>query len=283
MTTAAKIITGAVLAAGAGWTLVQNRQLMISRIDLTLKGLPEAFEGKKILHLSDLHKKRYGDGFSNLINSCAFLEPDYIFFTGDLFSRDETNLEPKLVLMQRLMRLAPVYYIMGNHEADAPERADCLNEALAKSGVHVLLNAKEPVFEGESHITVAGTALPRECYCTEDGSHRKARPVTPELLTELLGQADSEAPTLLLSHTPMPLKAYSDWGADAVFSGHVHGGVIRLPFIGGLLSPERRFFPKYTRGLYSCGDTQMIVSAGLGKFRLNNPAQLILATLHKAD
>lgn len=274
-------MTAAALVAATGWTLVQNRQLMISRYDLPVKGLPEDFEGKRILHLSDLHRKRYGDDFSNLINSCAFLEPDYIFFTGDLFSRDETNLEPKLVLMQRLMRLAPVYYIMGNHEADAPERADCLNEALAADGVHVLLNTTEPIFAGESRINIAGTALPPQCYRNENGGHRGTMQVTPELLAGLLGPADAGVPTLLLSHTPFPLKAYALWGADAVFAGHVHGGVIRLPLIGGLLSPERRFFPRYTRGVYKYGDTRMVVSAGLGKFRLNNPAQIILATLTK--
>lgn len=111
----AKLGISALTLTAAGWTLVQNRMLSIQKLSVSVKGLPTGFEGKKILHLSDLHKKRYGDGFNNLINSCAFLDPDYIFFTGDIFSRDETDLTPKLVLMQRLMRLAPVYYIVGNH------------------------------------------------------------------------------------------------------------------------------------------------------------------------
>lgn len=282
MTTGAKIITAVIAAAAAGWTLVQNRQLITSRYELTIPGLPEEFEGKKILHISDLHRKRFGDGFSNLLNSCAFLEPDYIFFTGDLFSRDEINLEPKLVLMQRLLKIAPVWYILGNHEADAPEKAQELCARLTEAGVHVLINSQEKLWEGDKYITVAGTALPSDCYRSETGSHHRVRPVTTELLAALLGEPDRSAPVLLLSHTPFPFREYAAWGADAVFSGHVHGGVVRLPFIGGILSPERRFFPRYTRGVYKRFGSQLVVSAGLGKFRLNNPAQIILVTLHGA-
>ncbi len=283
MKIAAKILIGAAAAAGAGWTLVQNRQLMTSKYELEMKGLPAGFEGKRILLLSDLHKKRYGEGFSNLINSCAFLEPDLIFFTGDLFSRDEINLKPKLVLMQRLLKIAPVYYILGNHETDAPKRSEKLIADLRAEGVCVLRNESTEISFGEDSITLWGLELPRECYRSDSSLYRKLRPVTAELVEELLGRPDPDRKNFLLAHTPLPLKAYSEWGADAVFSGHVHGGVVRLPLIGGILSPERRFFPKYTRGLYSYNDTKLVLSAGLGKFRLNNPSQIILVTLKCAD
>lgn len=283
-----KAAIGAAVLAAAGWVLVQNRMLVTDELTLTVPDLPEAFDGKRILHISDLHKKRYGEGFNNLINSCAFLKPDLIFFTGDLFSRDERNLEPKLVLMRRLMKIGPVYYVTGNHEADAPDCANALNSALSKEGVHVLLGRSERIYEGEAFITVTGAALPKEHYRSEKG-YSQRQEVTPGLMRDLVGEPDHGSVNFLLVHDPLPFEAYAEWGADVTFAGHVHGGVIRLPFIGGLLSPERRFFPKYSKGLYRLGKAQMIVSAGLGKFRLCNPSQLILVTLkrglvvHNAD
>lgn len=274
----AKLGISALTLTAAGWTLVQNRMLSIQKLSVSVKGLPTGFEGKKILHLSDLHKKRYGDGFNNLINSCAFLDPDYIFFTGDIFSRDETDLTPKLVLMQRLMRLAPVYYIVGNHETDVPDRRDALCEALREAGVHVLINSHERIYEGDEYINIYGAALPASHYRCKEGFKNRT-PVTPALMNELLGRPEKGCVNLLLSHDPLPFKAYSRWGADLTFSGHVHGGVIRFPVIGGVLSPERRFFPKYSKGQYRLGDSQLIVSAGLGKFRLMNPSHILLVTL----
>lgn len=278
----AKIGIGIGAAAGAGWVLIQNRALTTDEYDVVIPGLPMSFHGKRILHLSDLHKKRYGDGFNNLINSCGFLEPDYIFFTGDLFSRDETELAPKLVLMERLMKIAPVYYILGNHEEDAPLRAKVLCEALKKAGVKVLINRSERIYAGDEHITVTGAALPKEHYRSEKGGYKTRLRITGELMRELAGKPEEDTVNILLSHDPLPFKAYAAWGADLVFAGHVHGGVIRLPGLGGLLSPERRFFPKYTKGVYRLGDAQMVVSAGLGKFRIMNPSQIVLVTLKRA-
>ena len=91
----------------------------------------------------------------------------------------------------------------------------------------------------------------------------------------------------MLSHTPLAFRAYADWGADVTFSGHCHGGVIRLPFIGGILSPERKFFPRYTKGIYELdaeqGLAKLAVTAGLGKFRLNNPSEIMICTLVRQE
>lgn len=275
-----KLGIGLSSAVVAGWVLVQNRMLTTDKLTVAVPDLPKAFDGKKILHISDLHTKRYGEGFNNLINSCKFLEPDYVFFTGDLFSRTEKNLEPKLVLMRRLLKLGSVYYCMGNHECDAPDKANALNAALAKEGVHVLVNSTRRIYEDGEYISVTGVSLPKDHYRSDSGFSHLTE-VTPKLMRRLVGRPDRSSVTLLLAHDPLPFEAYAEWGADVTFSGHVHGGVIRLPLIGGLLSPERKFFPKYSKGLYRLGRSQMIVSAGLGKFRLNNPSQLILVTLRR--
>ena len=267
------------VAAFSAYCLVQNRALEADHYTVKCNKLPPSFEGVKILHLSDLHKKRYGDDFNNLINTCGFCDADYIFFTGDLFSRTEEDLKPKLVLMRRLMKLAPVYYVMGNHETDADEKSSALNCKLEEIGVHVLRNTHERIYRGNEYINLYGAELPLECYRADGRGYRGLKSVDVKLLDKLMGTPDPEKCCVLLSHSPFPFKAYAEWGADIVFSGHCHGGVIRLPIVGGLLSPERKFFPEYTRGLYKRYGSTMVVSAGLGKFRLNNPSQLICATL----
>ncbi|WP_164489109.1 metallophosphoesterase [Ruminococcus sp. Marseille-P6503] len=269
-----------IAAALSAYCFVQNRLLTVDNYKVECKNLPQSFEGVKILHISDLHKKRYGDGFNNLINVCQVCDPDYIFFTGDLFSRSEENLTPKLVLMRRLMKLAPVYYVMGNHETDAAVKSEALNYKLEAEGVHILRNSYERIYRGGDYINIYGAELSMDYYRSADGiGYRGLKKADREALQRLMGEPDHEKCCILLAHNPFPFREYAEWGADLVFSGHCHGGVIRLPIAGGLLSPERRFFPEYTKGVYEGYGSCMVVSAGLGKFRLNNPSQLICAYL----
>ena len=270
-----------------GYTLISNRQLRVNNYTLRADKLPKGFVGKKILLLADLHKKRYGDNFNNLVNSCIAAEPDLIFFAGDLYSRDETDMIPKLALMKRLKHIAPTYYIFGNHEPDNIDNAEALALKLSESGVHVLRNTMEQIKIGNEHINIYGTQLPQRFYRNEDFSHRGLPKLTAEELTRLLGEPNKDECNFLLSHTPLAFSAYAQWGADVTFSGHCHGGVIRLPFIGGILSPERKFFPRYTKGIYemktSRGVSRLAVTAGLGKFRLNNPSEIMICTLERQE
>ena len=267
--------------------LISNRQLRVNEYELKVSKLPENFVGKKILLLADLHKKRYGDNFNNLVNSCIAAEPDFIFFAGDLYSRDETDMIPKLALMKRLKHIAPTYYIFGNHETDNMDNAEALALKLTECGVHVLRNNMEQIKIGEDHINIYGTQLPQRFYRNEDFSHHDLPRLTKYELTKLLGEPDKSECNFLLSHTPLAFRAYADWGADVTFSGHCHGGVIRLPFIGGILSPERKFFPRYTKGIYELnaeqGLAKLAVTAGLGKFRLNNPSEIMICTLERQE
>ena len=270
-----------------GYMLISNRQLRVNKYELKVSKLPKNIVGKKILLLADLHKKRYGDNFNNLVNSCIAAEPDFIFFAGDLYSRDETDMIPKLALMKRLKHIAPTYYIFGNHETDNMDNAEALALKLTECGVHVLRNAMEQIKIGEDHINIYGTQLSQRFYRNEDFSHHDLPRLTKYELTKLLGEPDKSECNFLLSHTPLAFRAYADWGADVTFSGHCHGGVIRLPFIGGILSPERKFFPRYTKGIYELnaeqGLAKLAVTAGLGKFRLNNPSEIMICTLERQE
>lgn len=151
-----------------GYMLISNRQLRVNKYELKVSKLPKNFVGKKILLLADLHKKRYGDNFNNLVNSCIAAEPDFIFFAGDLYSRDETDMIPKLALMKRLKHIAPTYYIFGNHETDNMDNAEALALKLTECGVHILRNNMEQIKIGEDHINIYGTQLPQRFYRNED-------------------------------------------------------------------------------------------------------------------
>lgn len=280
-----KIAVRSAAIVAAGWFLVENRQLKVSEYKVSCPKLPESFDGKKILLLSDLHKKRYGDNFNNLMNSVIAAEPDYIFFAGDLYSKDEKDMTPKLALMRRLNNTAPLYYVLGNHEIRNMDNCEALCCKLEKIGVNVLRNEKFRLYCGNDFVNIYGTQLPISCYINRDGSYRNLRQITPEYMEKLLGKADKSSCNILISHNPFFFESYAKWGADMVFSGHCHGGIIRLPFIGGILSPERIFFPKYTKGVYTSENkvSKMILTAGLGKFRVNNPSEIVVCTLERWD
>jgi len=134
----------------------------VNKYELKVSKLPKNFVGKKILLLADLHKKRYGDNFNNLVNSCIAAEPDFIFFAGDLYGRDETDMIPKLALMKRLKHIAPTYYIFGNHETDNMDNAEALALKLTECGVHILRNNMEQIKIGEDpHPYIRHSASPK--------------------------------------------------------------------------------------------------------------------------
>ena len=260
-----------------------NRRLDTTEYTIKSDRLPDAFSGKKILHLSDLHQERFGENYSILVDACRAVKPDYIFFTGDLYSRQEKSISDKPLLMKLLKELAPVYYIPGNHEVETPERAEALYYKLEQAGVHILRNSQARLFVGEEYINVYGLEVERKYYKNDDGRYRNLPEMKVRDVGNALGKAEKVRFNMLLAHTPFPFEAYAEWGADLTFSGHCHGGIVRLPLLGGILSPERKFFPKYTKGVYSCNKyankAKMIVSAGLGKFRLFNPAEIVVVTL----
>ena len=281
-----KTVSGLLAAlVGAGYFLINNREIALTKRELECAKLPVSFDGKKILVLSDLHKKRYGDNFNNIMGFCEAQSPDYIFFLGDLFSRDETDMKPKAAFMARLRSIAPTYYIVGNHELFQPECLQALCVKLGSLGVTVLRNGKATLSKGSDSIDLYGLQLPLRYYINSDWSYWNLPVPSVEYLQKRLGTPDPDRCSFLLAHDPFFFESYAQWGADVTFSGHCHGGIIRLPLIGGLLSPERKFFPRYTKGIYNSKafgtDRKLVVTAGLGKFRLNNPSEILVCTLRK--
>lgn len=240
----------------------------------------------RIAQVSDVHFSRSTGHDRNLeiiqelCESMQFLRPDVIAVTGDLVSRSTgpETLVDAVKCLRELKQYAPVLYTFGNHETDlTAEKLQKLTKA-AQSAEITLLNNRTVSFGGANF---SGFVLPQTCYQNPHGGYSNLRECNVNDLYAALGIREKTA-TVLLAHSPMGLPAYAQWGADVVLSGHVHGGIVRMPVLGGILSPERKFFPEYTKGQYRSMQTEMIVSAGIGKLRFGNPAEVVCVDLVNA-
>lgn len=236
----------------------------------------------RIVQLSDLHKKCFGPENQELSEIVASQKPDAVFITGDMVSRSMTDINNLKPLLKNLSSTAPVYYSLGNHETDMKTVNPALHAELMRciSENCILLDNRTEFIKGEGvTLQISGLTVYQECY-KKDGHYRNLRKINADDVKTLLKtEPDPDCISILLAHNPNFLDAYAEYGSDLILSGHVHGGCIRLPFIGGLLSPERKFFPKYDSGEYKKGNSSMLVSCGLGKFRLFNPSEITVINL----
>lgn len=235
------------------------------------------------VQISDIHKKTFGTNDIDIINTVNKLNPDIILLTGDIVSRDITDIDNFKQFISGLLNTAPVYFVYGNHEKDI-EKINIsvyrqITEFLKESGVHILDNS---VCRLHEKIYLYGITIPSDCY-KKNGKYKNLRKISCKDINRLIGTSSSEY-NILMAHNPLFFDSYSEWGADLTVSGHVHGGIVRLPFIKGLLSPERKLFPRYTSGLYKknvMGKIRnMIVSRGLGKLRIFNSPEIIFLSLY---
>ncbi|MBD5117814.1 MAG: metallophosphoesterase [Clostridiales bacterium] len=267
----------AVLALG-GWAWFQWQcwGLQVTHTEAALDGLPTEFDGYKIVHLSDLHGHEYGEGSEKLLARVAEQGPDLIVVTGDLIDQ-ESQLQMIPALAKGLAAIAPTYYVTGNHEWGlGTGTVKELKNLLSQCGVIPLSNQYEVLEREGARIVLAGV----------DDPNGYADQTTPE---ELYARIENNAPglfTLLLAHRNDRFGQYADAGYDFVMSGHGHGGIVRLPFVGGLVGTNRQFFPKWTSGIYTLGDSTLFVSRGLGNntvpfqgFRVFNRPELAVVTL----
>ena len=258
------------------WTAWGNTALELNTYTISSRELPDAFDGYRIAQVSDLHNAEFGEGNQRLLNMLREAEPDMIAITGDLIDSRKTNVAIALAFAKEAVKIAPCYYVSGNHEARVSEYQD-LKTGLETAGVTVLDDAQVKIDASGKSITVIGVNDPSFSadYLTGDAA------VIDQKLTELA--AEDAGFTILLSHRPELFNTYVSHDMDLVLSGHVHGGQFRLPLIGGLVAPNQGLFPKYDAGLYSEGDTNMIVSRGLGNsilpFRFNNRPEVVLIEL----
>lgn len=250
-----------------------NARLIVNEYPLFFTKLPDAFDGYRIAQLSDIHGAVFGGSNAALLDAVKNTKPDIIVITGDLYDGGDemVTIEP---LVRGLTSIAPVYFITGNHEWDSDNLRELL-KMLDKNGVTVLRNDYKRLRIRDDTIILAGIDDP-------NGPEDMKKP--EELISEIR-QKEGDPFIILLAHRNNYLDRFSQLGIDLVLCGHAHGGLIRLPFIGGLIGPSRELFPKYTSGVYIEGRTKMLVSRGIGNQTgfprfLNNP-QIPVAILRK--
>ena len=272
--TAVLLVLTALLAAG--FLLWGNCSLQTTETALVSPALPPAFDGLRIVELADLHGRVFGRGSRRLLAAVRRAEPDLICIDGDLFD-EHTDLAMLPPLLRGLCAIAPVYYVTGNHEWRVPGLRGILAQMRA-CGVTVLQDDWRVLRRGEDALIVAGTDDP--CGPAE-------RKTPAELIADIRAEAGEAAFLLLLTHRNDQLPQWSALVVQAVLAGHCHGGVVRLPFVGGLFGTDRRLFPAWDAGLYRQGETALYVSRGLGytnvHFRLFNRPEVAVIVLRRGS
>ena len=272
--TAVLLVLTALLAAG--FLLWGNCSLQTTETALVSPALPPAFDGLRIVELADLHGRVFGRGSRRLLAAVRRAEPDLICIDGDLFD-EHTDLAMLPPLLRGLCAIAPVYYVTGNHEWRVPGLRGILAQMRA-CGVTVLQDDWRVLRRGEDALIVAGTDDP--CGPAE-------RKTPAELIADIRAEAGEAAFLLLLAHRNDQLPQWSALGVQAVLAGHCHGGVVRLPFVGGRFGTDRRLVPAWDAGLYRQGETAMYVSRGLGytnvHFRLFNRPEVAVIVLRRGS
>lgn len=271
-------VVASLLIALVIWTVWGNTALELNTYTVSSGRLPEAFDGYRIAHISDLHNTEMGKDNDKLLNMLREAKPDIIAITGDLIDSRNTDIEIALQFVEEAVKIAPCYYVTGNHEARVYEYFDDLKNGLTELGIIILEDERVDLDKNSETITLIGINDPsfKSDYLFGD-----SETVVETHLQELMNESYSF--TLLLSHRPELFEIYVNNEVDLVLSGHAHGGQFRLPFVGGLVAPNQGLFPKYDAGLYTEENTNMIVSRGIGNsilpFRFNNRPEVILIEL----
>lgn len=269
------LIILALIAAAAAFLIKDSRDdLEISRYEVKSQKLPESFDGFKIVQLSDLHGAEFGEDGMGLVEKVKELEPDIIALTGD-FVTDEGDLAAVEKLAARLVKLCPVYFISGNHEFGSGLAVKVRN-ILERAGVKYLSNEYLTISRGEDEILLGGVEDPL-AY---------ADMLSPDELAQKMNDAAPDAFKILLGHRNYWMTEYPELPVDLIFCGHAHGGLIRIPGVGGLIGTDRRLFPDFDAGEYNNGRYTLIVSRGLGNSvsipRVFNRPEIVCVELTRA-
>lgn len=255
----------------------------ITHYDIHSNKLNGLEQERKILFLTDLHNNCYGKCNKKLISAIQKEQPDMILIGGDmLVGKPDISQKVALEFVKQLGAICPVYYANGNHEQRMklyPEVFGTVyqeyKEELAAEGIYFLENDHVNMNWDKVEVQLHGLEIPAECY-----KKFQKTTLSTQQVNACIGQADASKYQIVLAHNPVFADTYKEWGADLILSGHLHGGVVRIPGMGGIITPQFRLFPKYS-GEYTRKDgTAIVVSRGLGthtiKIRFLNPAEIVV-------
>ncbi|NLC67046.1 MAG: metallophosphoesterase [Clostridium sp.] len=256
------------------WLVWTNINITTTHIEIENKKIPSGFDDFKIAQVSDLHNYQWSE---KLIRKINMESPDIIAITGDLVDSSKTDFDVALQFIQDTNKIAPIYYVTGNHEAWL-EDYSVLKEQLEKLNVNMMDDRSLFIEKDSNKIQILGVQDPDFVERMNSGNIQGeiVRIKTSEILNK-------DYFNIVLSHRPEHFEEYVKVGADLVLTGHAHGGQVRIPFFGGLVAPNQGFFPEYTEGIYNKKNTDMIVSRGLGNsiipIRINNTPELVIIKL----
>lgn len=243
-----------------------HSNLKITSYHYTSSKIPIEFNNFKIIHISDLHNKNFGKKQSLLINKIKNEKPDLIVFTGDMIDGTHTDISNVAALLDGISGLCPIYAVNGNHEEDNIATYNTLLEYYKTYHVNLLENSSATITINHSSIYLYG--LNYYGYIPFSLEH--------------LPVADTNKFNILLQHATNYFDELSTKGYDLMLSGHAHGGIIRLPFVGGVIANDGSLFPKYDFGMFHVNNCTMISSCGLGDARIPrvfNPPEIVAITL----
>lgn len=237
--------------------------------------------------IADLHGYCYGKNNGRLLQSIAKASPDLILIAGDMVvSKNHKTYDTALSVLAELKKMAPVYYALGNHEQRVSEPASAYydmykeyEKKVTELGICILENQ---TVNFSKEVKISGLKIPLSCY-----RKGKSVPLPKGFLIQNLGEMPQEQYHILLAHNPVFAQEYADWGADLSVCGHYHGGLLRIPGVGSLISPQFKLFPKYDGGNYAFGTKRVVVSRGLGThtfhIRIFNRAELVVIRIKPQD
>lgn len=275
-----KLIELAGVALLSTQLFVDNTLIQVSKYEIKSNKIPKEFNKFKIVHLSDFHSYGFGKDNLKIIKKIDDEIPDIIVMTGDMVNKYDRNFAKFLNLAEALSNKYKIYYIVGNHEVRLRKKdLDFVLKSLQKFGIKILTDKKVTIVRRKEHINIYGIHIPLSYYKIIN------KPTNvEEVISKKLSKCKDDEYNILLAHNPLYFETYSKQNVDLILSGHVHGGMIRLPFVGAVLSPERKFFPKYSSGVYELDNKKLLVSRGLGHsrngIRLFNKREVVSITLY---
>ncbi|SDB47036.1 hypothetical protein SAMN02910298_02368 [Pseudobutyrivibrio sp. YE44] len=240
--------------------------LVTTNYDLSFSTLPEQFDGYKIVQISDFHCKEFGYNEDAFIKEVKQANPDLILFTGDIVD-EEHPIDNARLIIEGLRDVAPMYYVTGNHEYYDGAPYDAFKDLCVDNDVKILDNETVDIEKNGAVIKLSGLDY-------MDSTRG---------IKEDLGYADSKYFNILMYHDAAKFVYLSEFGYDLVFTGHIHGGLVRIPFVGGLFASDYTFFPNFDKGIFKDKRSVMVESAGLGDARVprwNNPREIVVVKLH---
>ena len=259
------------------WALIENKALKVTEYTVDCSSNPE-LSGFTIVQISDLHNERFGESQQKILQMVEKCKPDIIAITGDFIDCRNPNVDIAMEFVEGAVKIAPVYYVPGNHESWVLTEYEELCQRMETLGVHLMADHKEAITYQGTEVICLGVKDPDFYHTMGEQGDRK-------VMEENIEQFDytEDEYTLLLSHRPELFEVYKTESIDLALSGHAHGGQFRLPFLGGLAAPDQGILPKYDAGHFQDGTTNMIVSRGIGNsiipLRFNNPPEVVVVIL----